>query len=153
MINDKSMIGIDQAWREYWVLYMEVYDNKVDSSKVSSWNTRVGDWLLAFANCFAHESVTPYMHVFAHHLGYFAGALHSRGGVKVFSNQAVEKLNSLITLLYFRGSSRKADYLAQMMGKSLRRTYAHMKCYTPLQQERARAVCKRLSTRSHSARH
>ena len=63
------------------------------------------------------DAVTPYMHVFAHHCGYIGSELYSLGGMKVFSNQQVEKINDTITKLYFRCTNKRWDYMLQLMRK------------------------------------
>ncbi len=79
--------------------------------------------------------VVPYIHVFIHHCGWYAAQTYHIGGMPGLWNQGVERMNGVLTQVYFRGTNRhkegKVNYLVQMMKKQMRRLYAALQGWTP----------------------
>jgi hypothetical protein len=108
--------NINRIFNIFYDIYKEVNDNSISAFNLE---LRTKSWLLLYQTCFFNNTITPYMHVFSHHLFEFV-ELH--GNIKKFNLQGLEKLNDKTTQQYFKATD-KLMYEKQILEKRNRIEY------------------------------
>ncbi len=114
-------------------------------SVVQAFRSDSQDWLKQFLNIYQTKNITPYIHALVAHVPQF---MEIHGGIVVFTQQDLEKLNNDMTKFYFRGSNhRDKEALQQMLLKKNRITYLFDSgCRRP----RLKQVCSLRAEQGHN---
>jgi len=108
--------NINRTFNIFYEIYKEVNNNSVSAFNLE---LRTKSWLLLYQACFFKDTITPYMHVFSHHLFEF---VEIHGNIKKFNLQGLEKLNDKTTQQYFKATD-KLRYEKQILEKRNRIEY------------------------------
>ena len=107
-----------------WAKFSEIMSLlKADNVDPKFFEREARSWVAKYSSTFQSKDVTPYMHVFMNHL---SESLEMHGNLNKFNQQAMEKLNDTITVLYFRSSNhRNTEAFVQVIKKQNRISYLH----------------------------
>jgi len=108
--------NINRTFNVFYDVYKEAYANSISAYNLE---LRAKSWLLLYQTCFFKDTITPYMHVFSHHLFEF---VHIHGNIRRFTLQGLEKLNDKTTQQYFKATDKKM-YEKQILEKRNRIEY------------------------------
>lgn len=81
---------ISSIWRRYSELTSLLVQAKV-SIRENEWRKEARVWARIIIHVYGPEEITPYIHVFVYHLGYY---LEKYGGVEKFGNYSLESKHS-----------------------------------------------------------
>jgi len=87
------------------------------------------NFLNDFVKIFPKKKITPYFHLFCHHLH----EIHAKvGHLNYFSAQGLEKLNDLTTNEYFLATNKSIKdntFIIQILQRDMRISYMNNKAY------------------------
>ncbi len=113
--NHPKLESIKYLWDEFGKIISIMKDVHVEPHSVES---QARTWGAKYALTFQAKDITPYMHVFMNHLPECIEMYHN---INHFSQQAMEKLNDTVTILFFRSTNhRNTEAFTQVMKKQNR---------------------------------
>ena len=145
-LDTERVERIVQIWRDYFDLHKAMCDLGTEKSQLTpaaEFKVKAKEWLKLFLTIFFRANVTPYMHIFVQHA---SDIVCRRGPLNNFSTQGLEKLNSLTTLDYFKGTNYRlgVSALSQIMHKQNRMTWLTLNGIKLQKQERRCSICKQI---------
>lgn len=114
-------------WKQYWALLTISYKNDV---KEEDWLKKACEFGNNFKHLYSAEDVTPYLHLFVYHFGYY---LENLGNIEIFANYAIEghhKSNKAISTSATNGygiKGRTVDITKQQINYSTRQSFVNFK--------------------------
>jgi hypothetical protein len=99
---------------DYIFIYKQIVQSKTCPTKLERLTSA---WMNQFLKTYHSTYVTPYMHLMVNHLH---ESYSTHGNVYLYNQQGLEKLNSITTAYYFRGTNMKLEPIKQILLKRLR---------------------------------
>jgi hypothetical protein len=86
----EQMRLLEEIWRWYHELVLLLVQAHVSITE-EQWKVEVWELGWLYVKCWGQDEVTPYLHVFIYHIGYY---LEQYGGIEKFGNYALEGKHS-----------------------------------------------------------
>ncbi len=134
---------IVRIWNEYFSIHKDLSNLGTGASSMTptEFKIKAQSWLKLFLSVYLRKNVTPYMHSFVQHA---ADIVTRLGPLNNYSTQGLEKLNSLTTIDYFKGTNHRLGVpaLSQIMHKQNRLTWLSLNGIKIQKQSRQCSNCK-----------
>ena len=109
---------IQQIWDGFLSINDQLKCQNVDNNAQEKLNKDIKSWISLFLELYLAKNVTPYMHALLHHVPDF---IQWYGGICMFNQQGLEKLNDITTKDCYKSSNHKGtDALHQVLQKKNR---------------------------------
>jgi hypothetical protein len=114
MPDSINVDGLQKIIDDYIFIYKQIVESKTTPRKLEKLTSA---WMTHFLTIFHAKWVTPYMHLFLNHLH---EAYQMHGNIYLYNQQGLEKLNSITTNFFFRGTNMRHEPIKQIFLKRLR---------------------------------
>ena len=114
----KNANKFQEVWQTFFELVTMLKSSTVD---VKMFNLKAQQWLKKCLNVFQTRDITPYMHILCFHVGEM---LHLHGNIAQFTQQGLERINDLLSTMYFKSTNQsRKTALKQLLLKHKRLQY------------------------------
>jgi hypothetical protein len=93
--------NIDSLYKKFYYIYTRVKQNAMEAADIKH---QTHEWLELFVSTYDEKRVTPYMHIFVHHLHEFKSLDEN---INDYNQEGHEKFNDLCTTKYFRATNHQ----------------------------------------------
>ena len=114
MPNNKNVNALQKNIDDYIQIYKRIVQSKISAIQLEELTCA---WITHFLSIYHAKWVTPYMHLMQNHLH---EAYQKHGNIYMYNQQGLEKLNSITTAYFFRGTNMKLEPIKQIFQKRLR---------------------------------
>lgn len=131
IVNDESFLKLLESmpkiekpeeiyslWKDFYSILTSIKSEQLPDLDYTQ--GLINNWFVKYVSLYTQTSVTPYMHMFNHHL---IDQFKKYGNINYFNTQGLEKLNDLSTMDYFKATNKKDDYCFQILKRNMRMNY------------------------------
>ena len=135
-----------------WNNFLEITEtlrkeDKFNAAEITTLKLKIKKWIERFLKVYRVHDTTPYMHILTHHVGEMVEA---HGNLAQFCQQGLERINDIISKMYFRSTNQKVNGLTQIILKTKRIQYFEDE---GVPRKKRRYLCSTCGGEGHSCRY
>ena len=140
----KNAHQIQKIWDDFMDIVNILSKNEFLTAELENLRLRINNWITHFLSIYQTRDTTPYIHLLTHHC---TDIIENHGSVAMFNTQGLERMNDIVSKMYFRSTNQSKDSLQQLILKHKRIEYFEDES---VPRKRRRYICSVCGGEGHS---